>query len=114
MEPITFKAVEDGWIAVGKWPDGSSRQVGQITHRNCETIALEVEAMYQLAGIGSELLKRAEDDMRAKGCTEAFVYAGRTSPNTPHPREFYGKKGYRPVRRLYFLWSPNSLRKKLY
>ena len=70
------------------------RKVAYARYNGCEITQMEVDMMFQNAGIGTALLKKCEESLRKNGCRYARVYSGPTSYEQPNPRGFYHKNGY--------------------
>lgn len=73
--------------------------VGRVAFdvRRSEITMLDVTRSMRGQGIGTQLLRRAENALQDSGCRHVCVYVGRTSPIDPPAYDFYLKNGYRFV-----------------
>lgn len=96
------------WIAV----DDNDRVIGSVGYsRIADTTEAFVHRLYVKAsmkrkGIGSELLKTAEDAMKRNGITVAKVHLGEPEEQWFESYAFYPKHGYRP-------YAPRYMKKQL-
>ena len=96
------------WIAV----DDNDRVVGSIGYSktDCSVEAflhrLYVKASEKRKGIGSVLLKTAEEEMKKKGISTALVHLGEPKEQWFESYHFYPKHGYKE-------YAPGYMRKEL-
>ena len=96
------------WVAV----DEDDRVIGSIGYSmtDCPTEAflhrLYVKASKKRKGIGSSLLKTAEEEMKAKGISTALVHLGEPKEQWLESYRFYPKHGYEE-------YAPRYMRKEL-
>ena len=96
------------WIAV----DENDRVIGSVGYSRIEGSSeafvhrLFVKPEEKRRGIGSELLKTAEDYMRIRGITAARVHLGAPAEQWFESYAFYPKHGYRE-------YEPRYMRKEL-
>ena len=96
------------WVAV----DDDDRVLGCIGYSRTENPAeaflhrLYVKATEKHKGIGTALLRAAEDEMRKQGITMALVHLGEPKEQWFESYAFYPKHGYRE-------YAPRYMRKEL-
>ena len=96
------------WVAV----DDSDRVIGCIGYSKTECPneaflhRLYVKTSKKRKGIGTALLKTAEDEMKKKGISTALVHLGQPKEQWFESYHFYPKHGYEE-------YAPRYMRKKL-
>src|SRR3989344_2836665 len=78
--------------------DQNGRQLGSVLFRPCEIILLEINRLHRGRGLGSGLLRQAEQALMLEGCHQISLFAARLDSMDPHPYEFYRKMGYEESR----------------
>ncbi len=77
------------WVAIDK-----DKIVGFCDHNfECELWGLYIDKDYLGKGVGSKLLKVAEDSMRKEGCKEIMLKSTITA------KDFYEKNGYKIIKK---------------
>lgn len=104
-------SVEDSYLRTGDmfWlaVDEQDRVVGCIGYHRIDSTAeaflhrLYVKADRKRQGIGSKLLRQAEDAMRASGITVSHVHLGEPREQWFESYAFYPKHGYREYKPRY-------------
>jgi len=95
-----------GVFATGPSGDVLGGAVGRTWGKCCELKRLWVDTAVRSSGIGSELVRRFEEQGRARGCN--VFYLTTLSYQAP---EFYRKRGYRQLAEI--AGYPNGIRRYL-
>lgn len=98
-----FKRGDMFWVAI----DEDDRVIGCVGYSKTENLSeaflhrLFVKASQKRSGIGTALLKTAEEYMRNKGITVSLVHLGEPKEQWFESYSFYPKHGYREFKPRY-------------
>jgi GNAT superfamily N-acetyltransferase len=96
---VSTTGIDDGSMLIVSLRDDDGRLVGGLygwTWGDCAFVdLLWVDEAWRRTGLGSRLLASAEDEARARGCTQVLL-----STHTFQAPDFYAARGYRETGRF--------------
>lgn len=97
-------------------PTGLEIGTASVLKSNCHLRTIEINSLYRNQGLGSKLLKKAEEELKSYGCNKCYVMVGRLDYYQSLPFAFYEKNGYKysyPVSRFLFFSKQFQMEKTL-
>lgn len=58
-------------------PTGLEIGTASVLKSNCQLRTIEINSLYRNQGLGSKLLKKAEEELKSYGCNKCYVMVGR-------------------------------------